>query len=160
MDTQKLKMLLRYDPETGVFTRLTKWGSKQIGDEAGSISPQGYRQIGLMGKTYVGHRLAWLYVYGKWPDGDIDHVNRNRADNRIDNLRDVPRSKNLHNSGARLHSQTKIKGVSLVSLRRGKRPKKLWRADISFNGKRTFLGAFYTIEEATAARKKAEIDLL
>jgi hypothetical protein len=151
-----LRKLLDYNPETGKFARKTKWGSQNIGDEPGSLSKQGYWQIGVFGRTHPAHRLAWLHHYGEWPPHDVDHINRNRLDNRIENLRLTTRSENLHNSGARASSSSGVKGVALRSLRRGKRPNKQWVAHIMVNNKRFHLGNYYTLEEATAARQQAE----
>jgi hypothetical protein len=89
-----LRALFAYDPETGKFARKIPYGSQAVGSEPGSLSPQGYRQIGVMGRTVPAHRLAWRYVHGVWPSGDVDHINGTRDDNRIVNLRDVTRSQN------------------------------------------------------------------
>ena len=151
-----LRKLLDYNPETGKFARRTKWGSQNIGDEPGSLSKHGYWQIGVFSRTHPAHRLAWLHYYGEWPPHDVDHINRNRLDNRIENLRLATRSENLHNSGARAGSSSGVKGVALRSLRRGKRPSKQWMAHIMVNGKRFHLGNYYTLEEAAAARQQAE----
>lgn len=150
----RLRELLSYDPETGIFTRNIKWGSRGIGDIPGTKSPQGYWYIGLDKGTYPAHRLAWLYVHGTWPDGDIDHINRNRLDNRIVNLRMTTRSTNLHNSGSR--GSSGVKGVSMISPSRRAKSKKLWQARIQVNNEEYDLGSYYTLEEATAARKFAE----
>ena len=156
MEHELLRAALHYDPTTGLFTRKKKWGSKLAGSPIGGLSKDGYVQIAFNGRTHTAQRLAWLYVYGNWPAGVIDHINRNRADNRIENLRDVSSSKNAHNSDARHHSQSGVKGVSLRSLRNGRRLKKAWRADIMVNGTRKFLGNFYTVEDAARARTNAE----
>jgi hypothetical protein len=156
MDHELLRAAFNYDPTTGVFTRKKKWGSKSVGSVVGGLSRAGYVQINFNGRTHTAQRLAWLYVHGRWPAGVIDHINRNRADNRVKNLRDVSSSKNAHNSDARQNSQSNVKGVSLRSLRNGRRPKKAWRADIMVNGTRKFLGNFYTVEDAAAARANAE----
>ena len=151
-----LKKVLHYDPNTGKFTRLTKWGRKNVGDEPGSLSKFGYWQIGVFNRTHPAHRLAWLYYYGEWPPHDVDHINRNRIDNRIANLRLATRSENLHNSPVRLRNKSGVKGVSLRPLKRGKRPAKMWVASIMVNGVRRYLGCYATIDEAAEARRKAE----
>ena len=156
MEAKLLRQTYDYDPLTGVFTRKKKWGSKLPGSPVGGLSQYGYVQLAFNGRTHTAQRLAWLYVYGVWPVGDVDHINRNRADNRIVNLRELSRVDNLANSGARKRSQSGVKGVSLRPLRNGRRPKKAWRADIMVNGNRTFLGNFYTIEDAAKARNLAE----
>jgi hypothetical protein len=144
----RLKQLLHYNPDTGKFTRLTKWGSQQIGDEPGCKSKFGYRYIGVDGKQYTGYRLAWLYVHGDFPTGDIDHINRDPTDDRISNLRSVSHSTNLHNSSHR-NPSSKVKGV--YQTQEGH-----WQALIKVKGVKYHLGTHKTIEEATNARKFAE----
>ena len=156
MEHELLRTAFSYDPATGVFTRKKKWGSKPVGSVVGGLSQDGYVQIAFNGRTHTAQRLAWLYVYKQWPAGVIDHINRNRTDNRIENLRDVGRSENANNSGPQRRSQSGVKGVSLRPLRNGRRLKKAWRADIVANGNRKFLGNFYTIEDAAQARANAE----
>lgn len=150
-DQERLRQKYLYDPETGVFTRNTSWGRRKAGDVAGCISPQGYRYLVFNGRATPAHRLAWLWVHNEWPSGDIDHINRDRLDNRIENLRCVSRSVNCHNIPARGHSGEK--GVTASS--KGKR----WDARIMINRKPIYLGQYATKEEAAAARKGAEFAL-
>lgn len=156
----ELKTVLSYDPETGIFTRRKPWGSRKVGDIPGCLSKDGYWQIGVFNQNYCAHVLAWLYVYDEWPLTLVDHINRVKTDNRICNLRLLSFSNNLHNSGSRKSSVSKVKGVSPRSLIKGKPRNKPWRADIMVSGKRTFLGAYATFEEAVAARRKAEQELI
>ena len=86
---------VHYDPETGVFTR------RKTGKACGRQSVDGYIYIVIKGCSYKAHRLAWFYVHGSWPIFVIDHINRDRADNRIVNLRDVPQSINAQNRECR-----------------------------------------------------------
>lgn len=151
----ELLRLLAYDPKTGVFTEKTYRRKRKPGDAPGGKSPQGYWYIGVAGRQYPAHRLAWFYVYGVWPTNQIDHVNNNRLDNRISNLRSVDRSTNLHNT-TYTRSKHGVRGVHLVSPSKRKRTKKHWRASICIAKKRVHLGQFYTFEEAVAARKAAE----
>jgi hypothetical protein len=98
LNQKTLKKYLDYDPETGIFKwKIARTGIK-IGDVVGHLhKTTGYVYIRLLGKRYSGHRLAWLYVHGKFPDNQIDHINRVKNDNRIDNLRDVTQSVNARN---------------------------------------------------------------
>ena len=96
--TQKeLKKLLDYDPDTGVFTWNISIGRVDVGDVAGHINGIGYRVIGLRGKRYLAHRLAWLYVTGEFPSNQIVHVNYIRDDNMFSNLRVVTHSESMKN---------------------------------------------------------------
>jgi hypothetical protein len=85
---ERLRERLRYDGGTGVFTRRVGSGHARAGEIAGSVHSTGYVRIGIDGGKYTAHRLAWLYVHGVWPSDQIDHINRNRSDNRIANLRE------------------------------------------------------------------------
>ena len=159
MNIALLKTLLHYDPVTGKFTRLKPWGSKPAGSPIGGLSSHGYWQISVNKKTYGAQRLAWAYVHNEWPQGQIDHINRDKADNRIENLRVVSRSLNAHNTFLRSTNCTGVKGVSLRSPRNGKIPNKAWVASIMFNGTRKHLGNFFTVEDAAKARANAESQL-
>jgi hypothetical protein len=152
-DYEWLRQQYAYDPDTGVFTRLTRWGTKQVGDEAGSLAWNGYRYLSVNKKPTPAHRAAWLYVHGHWPPNDIDHINRDRADNRLVNLRAVTRSTNLHNGPVRA-SETGIPNV----YRRKDCAK--WTACIRVNYKQHNLGYFDTVEEAIAARDEARARLV
>ena len=100
-----LKRHFHYDPETGVFTRLSRKGSH------GSYDKYGYLILKINKRQYKAHRAAWLYVYGEWPTDNIDHLNRNRKDNRIANLRDVPQSVNCKNTTRVPNPDTGVVGV-------------------------------------------------
>ena len=141
LTAERLREVLVYQPDTGEFYR----GDKK----AGSLNARhGYIYICVDYRHYRAHRLAWLYMYGKWPDGDIDHINSNRSDNRIANLRDVSRSFNLLNAVGMTNSSTGIKGIHLQKNGR-------YHAYITVDKRRTNLGYFASLEEAVAARQKA-----
>lgn len=145
---ERLKQLLDYYPETGLFTwKIANSKRTHAGDIAGSPSKKGYILIGIDGRVYRAHRLAWLYVNGCWPKNFIDHINSNKTDNRIANLRDVDGKTNMENQ-TRASSQNKSSGVIGVSREQGRRR---WRAHITTNKKMIHLGYFDTIEEASDA---------
>jgi len=148
IDHSQLTTLLHYDPATGEFTQKLRWWNRKPGDKPGSKTPQGYWCIGVGGKPYLAHRLAWFYMHKEWPAGDVDHINRNRLDNRISNLRVVTRSVNAHNSPSR--GKSGVKGVSF------KKRDKVWAAYITVNYKTQHLGSFKNFADAVAARKAAE----
>ena len=151
LTTERLKQLLSYDPETGVFTWASNRLPQRIGQRAGSEHNDGYRKIRLDGRDYLEHRLAWLYVHGAFPKFDTDHINGNRCDNRICNLRDVPRATNMHNERkARANGSSGFLGVSWVESR------KKWRAKITANGKKKTIGEFNTPEAAHHAYLEAK----
>ena len=153
MLTQKrLKELLAYTPETGVFTWAKPRGGKVAGAVAGTIHyKQGYIRIKIDGGMYSAHRLAWLYVYGEMPEHEIDHINHDRQDNRIENLRSVTRHQNARNRALRADNTSGVVGVNWF-----KRNKK-WGARIFKNGKFVFLGLFDRFEDAAEARKNASL---
>ena len=146
---ERLKELLHYDPETGVFTWLVRLSNRGlVGSHAGSLVA-GYIDIGISSKSYRAHRLAWLYVNGEWPEDALDHINGDTADNRIKNLRETNKSENGQNvCEARINNQSGFLGVSP---KRGK-----WRATIMVDGKQTHLGSFDTPELAADAYWRAK----
>lgn len=108
----ELQAQLHYSPETGIFTRLiSNHHLVKVGEIAGSPNNRGYINISINHKLYSAHRLAWLYTYGEWPTS-IDHINNNKLDNRLCNLRQVTHQQNNFNSSIRKNNKTKIKGVS------------------------------------------------
>jgi len=138
---QQLKELLFYCPETGKFTRKTSRGLAKKGNEAGHMKQDGYRVIGIGGGFFSAHRLAWVYMTGEWPICQIDHVNRDRADNRFENLRLATPAENAGNK--RALSASGYKGVYWYKGR--------WDAKIYQGGRGKHLGRFDTPEEASDA---------
>lgn len=145
LSQELLKELFTYHPETGHFTRNVTRGGQLAGSVAGSIDTCGYRQMRFCGRKRSCHRLAWLYTHGVWPEFEIDHINGDKLDNRILNLRPATRSGNMTNIGARRSSKTGVKGVDWDKqhLR--------YRAQIMVDGRKKNLGRFDTIEEAAKA---------
>ena len=146
--------LLDYDQDAGVFIRKVATArSTKVGDIAGSKHICGYVEIALEGKRYLAHRLAWLYVYGIFPVNLIDHVNGNRADNRISNLREASRSENAQNM-RNAHDDNGSSGLLGVS-KNGYG----WQARICLNGKQRYLGTFPTPQEANSAYLSAKREI-
>jgi hypothetical protein len=136
---------LHYDPDTGVFTWRVYTGAARPGNVAGMVGPIGYRYIGIARRLYPAHRLAWFYVHGEWPPQDIDHINMERADNRLANLRLATRSQNMANGKARVGNRSGFKGV-FFHKQAGK-----WTARLTVNGRCRSLGFHATPEAAHAA---------
>lgn len=143
--TQKrLKEVLDYDPETGVFVWLINRGSVKSGTIC-SCKQNGYIVIKIDGIRYYGQRLAWLYMTGKFPELEVDHINGKKNDNRWKNLREASRQQNRWNSNQNSKTNNPYKGVTLY------KRLNVWQATIGYNGKRLFLGNFKTPEEAAVA---------
>ncbi|EDB6595957.1 hypothetical protein AHR24_03330 [Salmonella enterica subsp. diarizonae] len=141
-----LKSILSYDHITGIFTRLHSGGGVKSGDVCNYVIPStGYIATRVLGKLYTVHRLAWLYHYGEWPDGEIDHIDRCRTNNAISNLRCVTRSINAHNTKVRSDNNTGYKGVYYYKSR-----DKYWEY-FCLNSKRVSLGYHETAEMANEA---------
>jgi len=147
----RLKDLLTYDPDTGVFIRNAKFRNLPKGGAVGCVGAGGYMQCSLDGRMYKMHRLAWLYIYGRWPNDQIDHINHNVTDNRIRNLREVSCAENHQNRARRTKNSSGYLGVGWH-----KRDKR-WQAHIEVNGKRHHLGYYSDLDAAMSARKIAEI---
>jgi len=142
-----------YDPDTGVLRwRIKPCVRMNAGDVAGAVNSDGYLQVAFRGSRHPIHRVIWLYWHGHWPTGLIDHINGDRRDNRIANLRDVNAAMNQHN---RRHlAKNNTSGFTGV-----RRFQNLWRATIWLGKKPHFLGYFKTAEEAHAAYIRAKREL-
>lgn len=142
---ERLRELVHYCPETGIFTHLESRGRVRAGAIAGCYS-NGYIVIRLDTVLYGAHRLAWLYVHGQFPIGDADHIDGNKSNNKICNLRDVDRSTNLQNQKF-ASSRNKSSGLLGVN----KRGNGTFRAYIKINGKYASLGTFKYAKDAHEA---------
>lgn len=145
----EMRRLLNYDEDTGLFTARVSIHKRMAGSVVGTTTWAGYKEIYLLGRRYRAHRLAFLWVHGRWPCEMIDHINGKRDDNRIANLREATHSQNLHNQGARKRNKNGLKGVTF-----SKQSSK-WVATIMVNRKTKRLGVFDTPEAAHAAYVEA-----
>jgi hypothetical protein len=138
---EQLKEYLSYCPDVGEF-RWVKAAAActRVGSVAGSVSGDGYYQIRLKGKNYKAHRLAWLYMKGSFPEIQIDHINRSRADNRFSNLREATPGQNQANAKNSRVTTTGIRGVCLIKGR--------YEARLRHDGHYYYLGSFDTALEA------------
>lgn len=149
LTVERLHKLLSYDPNTGIFTWRERKGTARAGSTAGTPHSRGYWAITIDGKGHLAHRLAWLYVYGKWPARELDHINRVRNDCRIANLREVSWSENAQNKSQQSNNTSGYRGVTWhKQLHR-------WVAQITLHRKHRHLGLFDTAEDAHAAYQAA-----
>lgn len=147
---ERLHDLFDYDGNN-LIPKIKTSNRTKLGKVAGYINNHGYRIVGADGTQYLAHRLIWLYVFGGWPK-EIDHINRIRDDNRIENIRNVDSSENNKNLPIRKDSKTGIIGVCWATRERR------WRAVIFTGGKQTHLITTSNLLDAACARKSAEIE--
>lgn len=150
-----LRELLDYDACTGEFTwrarsgfapKTVQWNKRFAGKPAGHTDLRGYRRLKILCQVHFAHRAAWAYVFGAWPNTIVDHIDGNKSNNRIQNLRDAGKNVNAQNlRGARKDSSSGILGAHP---RKGSSP---WASSIQVDGKMRHLGVFSTAEEAGAA---------
>lgn len=169
----ELRQLLCYDPETGKLfwkkrapeffkddgrngslSAASSWNSQNAGQEAFiTQSGDGYLVGGLFKRLTRAHRVAWAITHGEWPTGEIDHINGDRSDNRITNLRDVSSQENKRNAARRCDNKSGAVGV------RFRRDNRKWEARIFTDGGERSLGCFDDFNEAASARKAEEVRL-
>lgn len=129
---------LSYDPDTGVFTHIM---GRRAGERVGTVSQNGYVMIRILGRLRLAHRLAWLLSHDAWPTYAIDHINGDRADNRLVNLRDVPHAANMRNSNNA--KKRLLVGAALT-------PTGKWSSAVHRYGVADPLGEFQTADQANA----------
>lgn len=146
LTADRARELLSYSHETGALTWRVNRSSAKAGNVAGRINEDGYYRVKIDRVEHYAHRVIWLMVHGEFPAEEIDHVNRDPADNRLDNLRPATRAENSFNRGVQSSSKSGIKGVHWNKSSRS------WLAIL--RGK--YLGSFPSKELALAARQQAE----
>jgi hypothetical protein len=143
---ERLKTQLKYEPDTGLFYWIQPRRGVQLNKPAGRVSTvHGYREICIDKKLYRAHRLAWFLVHGCWPVVGLDHINRVKDDNRIENLRECNQIQNMLNCKPSKSNQSGFKGVSWDAQRNK------WLAQIRISGKKKNLGRYSLIEDAKKA---------
>lgn len=142
---EQLKKIVHYDPDTGIFTRLHRpYGCRVLDwQNFGTTHNAGYLHVCINYDKYLLHRLAWLYVHGYMPK-EIDHINKNKRDNRIKNLREVTRQQNKLNQGPQSNNTSGYRGIDFLA-HLGK-----YRVRVA----KEHLGLFESIEDAIAVRNK------
>ncbi len=137
-NVERLRQIITYIPETGDFIT-------QAGNITGGALGKRALMIGIDGRKYAAHRVAWAMVTGEWPTMPIDHANGDFRDNRWDNLRKATQSQNCANRRKQSNNTSGFKGVNWSA------PNNKWRAKIKANGKHVHLGLFESAEAAHAA---------
>lgn len=151
MDSEEANKLLEYNPITGnLHWKVSRGNGVKIGDIAGHFHYTGYIKLMCKGERHQAHRIVWLMAYGCFPSSALDHINHNRSDNRLCNLRMATRTQNNRNARLRKDNKTGVPGVNFIK-RLGK-----WRADIRVNTKTIYLGLFMHWFDAVCARKAAQ----
>lgn len=149
LSVERLREVLDYDPETGVFTwkfrpeARKEWNTRYAGKEAGSVSRYLNIRIGTI--THQAHRLAWLHVYGIWPKDQIDHKDGDKLNNRLENLREVTNRVNDLNRALACNNTSGVSGAWWWET------KGRWQARVHYLGKYHWLGLFTSLAEAEAA---------
>lgn len=151
LDQDYLRSKLNYDPSSGHLFWKAAGGKKKLDIPAGKINWDGYRRISIDGKCYMAHKLVWLYIYGEMPTLFIDHLNHNRDDNKVGNLRLVSLQENQKNRSKQSNNMSGVNGVCWDS------QTNKWIVRIKNIGKTYHLGRFSDFFEAVAVRKSANL---
>lgn len=167
----ELRQLLRYEPETGaLYWRqrpahffdcaarhlarvMGRWNVSWAGKEAGTIGPYGYRMVTIFNRHFAAHRIAWCITHGQWPSEQIDHVNGQRDDNRLSNLRAATHAQNQRNMRISRSNTSGVTGVYWC--RRTNR----WKAEISLRSRKVYVGVFRDLAAAEAAIRAKRSEL-
>ena len=153
LTAERLREVLSYDPATGEFVWTERAYHAVVAEKAGGRNRKGYIQICIDLRRYYAHRLAWLYVHGRWPAEQIDHINGVKDDNRIANLREATNAENQQNRRITRKNTSDHVGVSWH------KKTQQWRAQISVNGRPKHLGCFDDIDDADKAYADAKAKL-
>ncbi|MCK4830546.1 HNH endonuclease [bacterium] len=148
---ERLKEMFNYNPETGLFMRLIGVKGGRKGAISGFLQTNGYLQVRIDGRAYLSHRLACLYMTGRWPKNQMDHINHIRTDNRWSNLREATQQENLKNKSMQKNNKSGVNGVHW------RKSNNKWRSKIIVNRKELYLGEYDNFDDAAAVRKEAEI---
>lgn len=156
---ERVREVFSYDPLSGALTYRVRRKHYRPGERAGFVALKsnhrsgGYRIVRLDNREYAEHWLVWIHTHGRWPTGVLDHMNGDRADNRIANLRDCSVSQNNANRGKQANNTSGIKGVFF------NRNARKWSSSINCRRRFYYLGLFKTADEAAAAyaRKAKEL---
>lgn len=152
LSAEIVREIFDYDKTTGVFTwRIKPSINRKAGDVAGGVNSDGYRKLKYKGNCVGAHRVAWLYVYGRWPYGEIDHINQDKLDNRIENLRDTTTRGNAHNKPG-WYGRELPRGVYQIKSSKANPYRSMIRSD----GKLIHIGLYHNPEDAHAAYIKAK----
>jgi hypothetical protein len=153
-EIEMLRELLDYNPDTGEFRWKYRMGPEALpGAIAGCVEGNGYWRIRVFGQPYAGHRLAFAFIHGKWPDPACDHINGDKLDNRADNLREATFAQNLQNRRTFKSNKSGVKGVCWS------KTKKMWRGYVGHKSGQVYCGHFDTVEAAAEAVEKKRREL-
>ena len=156
LDVNQLREILDYNPETGVFVWKRMLAHRRKSGSVAGSKTHGYVEIGVWNRSYRAHHLAWLYVYGEWPKGVIDHIDGDRSNNAISNLREATNQQNAQN---RHWASSSKESSSLLGITWNKRSK-CWMAQIKHpNGNNVNLGLYDSEQDAYAAYLHAKREL-
>lgn len=150
LSQERVRSLFCYEPITGILKRRVSGGGVVAGTVSGCLRNDGYVSVGMDDTSYLSHRVIWVYVHGDIKKGVIDHINGDRADNRLENLRDVTPKTNQQNRAMQKNNVSGITGVRWAT------KDKMWIATIA---NRSYIGMNKDFFEACCLRKSAELKL-